>query len=115
MVSDCQFIIRKTLTYLTKFCIFDQQSQRNSERNKLSDVRMVMGEEGFSLGQLSAPKTLRFSLDSSDTSESQLIYLKSYAYTALNAENSSSSKSTSAIKENPPKFQVKYAVFLKVS
>jgi hypothetical protein len=76
---------------------------------------MLMGEDGFSQGQLSDPKTLRFSLDSSDTSDSQSICLKSRSYTALNATNKGSSKSSIAVKEGPPKVQVKYADFLKVS
>ena len=74
-----------------------------------------MGEDGFSQGQLTAPKTLRFSLDSSDTSDSQPLSLKSYECTAVNAESSSSSKSISAITDKPPKVQGKYADFLKVS
>lgn len=74
-----------------------------------------MGEDGFSQGQLTAPKTLRFSLDSSDTSDSQPLSLKSHACTAVNAENSSSSKSINAITEEPPKAKGKYADFLKVS
>jgi hypothetical protein len=76
---------------------------------------MVMGEDGFSQGHLSDPKTLRFSLDSSETSYSQPICLKSSSYTALNAMKSGSSGSSIAVNEGPPKFQVKYADFLKVS
>lgn len=74
-----------------------------------------MGEDGFSQGQLSDPKTLRFSLESSDTSDSQPICLKSSSYTALNSMKSGSSRSSTVGKEGPPKVQVKYADFLKVS